>query len=145
MINLNVENFKQEIAGKKIIVMFYRESGCGFCDKAKPIFKSYEGIETGMYELGNSPDAINIEFPIERFPTFYAFDDGKVVNKIEGVPTHSQLNSMFEPKSVKIEEAPLSMLIADECKLIDQIAGIKIHLNNVQAEIKKRKELANVL
>jgi thiol-disulfide isomerase/thioredoxin len=145
MLNLNVENFKQEIADKKIIVMFYRETGCGFCDKAKPIFKSYEGSEIGMYELGNTPDAINMEFPIERFPTFYAFDNGKVVNKLEGVPTHGQLDSMFEAKPIKIEEAPLAMLIADECNLIDKIAVIKAHLNNIQAEIKKRKKLAHAL
>lgn len=145
---LNEGNFKESIAGKKVIVMFYREEGCSFCTQAKPVFAEYaeqSQYECAMYVLGSVPDKVNQEFPIERFPTFYAFDNGQAVNKIEGVPSFEKLDAMFAPKQLKIEEAPLSLLIQDECKLIDQVAAIKIHLNLVQAEIKKRKELAGVL
>lgn len=148
MNQLNESNFKESIAGKKVIVMFYRESGCSFCDQAKPIFKEYaeqSQYDCAMYALGNVPDKINQEFPIERFPTFYAFDNGQAVNKIEGVPSFEKLDAMFAPKKIKIEEAALSILIQDELVLIDQVAAIKMQLNAVQAEIKKRKELAGVL
>ena len=141
---LNELNFKKSIAGKKIIVMFYREEGCSFCDKAKPVFESYEGNEKGMYALGMAPDSINEEFPIERFPTFYAFENGKAVNKLEGVPTHEKLDQMFAPKVIKPEEAPMVMLINDRAILIDKIAELKTHLNNVISEIKKREDLAGL-
>ena len=148
MLKLNEQNFKAEISGKKIVVMFYRESGCSFCDKAKPIFEAYQGNEKGMYALGQVPDSINEEFPIERFPTFYAFEDGKVAGKFEGVPTHEKLDALFKPgetaKPTKIEDFAMPVLVSDELLLIDQIAKLKGHLNAVQAEIKKRRELAGL-
>jgi thioredoxin-like negative regulator of GroEL len=142
---LNETNFKESIAGKKIIVMFYREEGCSFCDKAKPIFESYQGYEKGMYALGYVPDSINEEFPIERFPTFYAFDDGKAVNKIEGVPTHEKLNAMFAPQGLKIENASMEVLLKDESIVMDKIYPLAAHLKAIRAEIARRKEVISGL
>jgi len=137
---LNESNFHESIAGKKVIVMFYRESGCSFCDKAKPIFESYEGNEKGMYSLGQVPDSINEQFPIERFPTFYAFENGKAVNKMEGVPTHEKLDALFNPPVIKIEEAPLEILLKDEMVIIDRIYPLASQLKAIRSEIAKRKE-----
>lgn len=144
MIKLDELNFFESIKDKKIIVMFYREEGCSFCDKAKPVFESYEGNEKGMYALGMAPDSVNEKFPIERFPTFYAFNNGEAVAKLEGVPTHEKLDRMFAPKIIKPEEAPMAMLINDRAILIDKIAELKVHLNNVVYEIKRREDLAGL-
>lgn len=144
MMHLTELNFMKSIQDKKIIVMFYREEGCSFCDKAKPVFESYEGNEKAMYALAMAPDSINEKFPIERFPTFYAFENGKPVNKIEGVPTHEKLDQMFAPKGLRPEQAPMLMLLNDKAVLIDKIAELKMHLNNVISEIKKREDLAGL-
>ena len=87
IIELNEENFKQEVsAQEKILVFFYREKGCSFCAKMKPVVEQYaENNVVGFYKLGAQPDSINEEFPIQRFPTFYAFVDGKAVGIGAGI------------------------------------------------------------
>lgn len=146
MIELNEKNFEEEIKKyPRLLVMFYREAGCSHCDKAKPLFEEYAkeaGHECAMYKLGKTPDSVNAKYPIERFPTFYAFENGVAINSVEG---HSQpFNEMFtkKPKLLKIAEAPLSVLVNDQMNLIDQLSVIKGQLNEVTKEIDRRKNLA---
>ncbi len=155
MIILDEKNFEQEIAHfEKVLVFFYRESGCVFCNKMKPIVESLSmkedlGFVVAKYELGSQPDSINNKYPINRFPTFYAFDKGEVVGKYEGALEEEQLPLVFTPdllpqpsKSIAIEKASLLQLMTDEANLIDQIAPMRSHLAKIQKEISNRKKLA---
>jgi thioredoxin-like negative regulator of GroEL len=149
---LNEENFEKFITEtKKVLVFFYRESGCSFCDKMKPVIDSLvleeKDFLVAKYALAASPDSINQKYPIERFPTYYAFVDGKPVGKQEGAMPMDQLFLTFTPeklppKQVPVEKATMLQLLSDEAILIDQIAPIRLQLSKIQKEIAKRKKLA---
>lgn len=148
MLELNEKNFEEEIKNyPKLLVMFYRESGCIHCDKAKPLFEEYsKNADTAcaMYKLGQKPDSINAKYPVENFPTFYAFQNGEVANSVVG---HTQpFSEMFikKPKIFKVQEAPMSVLVQDQMNLTDQIYNLKAQLNEVTKEINKRRELVGV-
>ncbi len=148
MIKLKEENFIQSVASHaKVLVMFYREKGCSFCDKMKPVFEDLEesGFVKAKYELGDAPDSVT-QGLIERFPTFVAYANGEFVAKQEGVLTPEQLVNTFSPeklpkKAIPLEKATMAQLLIDEAALIDQIYPLKDHLNKIRAEIEKRRNV----
>lgn len=149
MLILNEQNFKEELSKHpQVLVFFYREKGCSFCDKMKPVFEAHNApYVKAKYELGPTPDSVTGGL-IERFPTFVAYAYGEMIAKQEGVLSAEQLDKTFEPeklapKTIAVKDAPLGILLADELKLIDQIYGLKLALNEVQDEIKKRKSVVN--
>jgi thiol-disulfide isomerase/thioredoxin len=152
MLVLNEKNFIDLTAAGKVLVFFYREKGCSFCDDMKPVFEELEGdFLKAKYELGPTPDSITKGL-VESFPTFAAYVDGKLVGVQAGAMPADKIAKTFEngfnekkSEQVPLEKATLMQLIADEAFLIDQIAPIRVHLNAIQAEIKKRKELAGAL
>lgn len=149
MLILNEKNFKEELSKHpQVLVFFYTEKGCSICDKMKPVFKNHNApYVKAMYELGPTPDSITGGL-VERFPTFVAYAYGEMIAKQEGVLSGEQIDNTFNPekippKKIPVKEAPMAILIADEMKLIDQIYGLKLALNEVQAEIQKRKSTVN--
>jgi len=151
MIKLNAENFADTImANPKILVFFYREKGCSFCGKMKPIVAEYEKTNVvGWYELGPQPDSVT-EGLVKNFPTFVAYENGKMVGSQEGAMPLEKLALTFTPeklpaKQVPIVKAKLLELLTEEANLIDSIVPLKAHLLQVQAEIKARRDLANGL
>ena len=149
MLILNEKNFKEELSKHpQVLVFFYREKGCSFCDKMKPVFESHNApYVKAKYELGPTPDSVTGGL-IERFPTFVAYAYGEMIAKQEGVLSGEQLDNTFSPeklapKIIPVKDAPMQILVADEMKLIDQIYGLKLALNEVQAEIQKRKSIVN--
>lgn len=155
MKEITEKTFEAEVLSNEgqVLVMFYRESGCSFCDQMKPVFEQYTidhpEITTVRYKLGQSPDSINKIYPIERFPTFYAFENGKLVGKQEGVMSIEQLHLTFTPdlipkkqpntKQIPIAHAPMIALLEEEANLLDNISKLKQHYLEVKREINKRK------
>jgi len=143
MIELNESNFKDALLeNPKLLVFFYREKGCGHCDKMKPIFQEhsqYADEVCGMYKLGDKPDSIATSELVKSFPTIVSYQNGQILNVKAG--SDVDLKSMFAPKVIPIEEAPLAQLLVDEAALIDAIYPLKSHLLKVQSEIKKRREI----
>jgi len=143
---LNETTFEKALQDNpKLLVFFFREKGCSFCDKMKPIIHELGNEEKDYvlaeYALGTSPDSINAKYPIERFPTLYAFVDGKVVGKQEGSMPKEQVALTFTPEKLPPKQIPITnlsmlQLMTDEANLIDQIAPIRAHLAKVQKEIK---------
>jgi hypothetical protein len=159
IIELNEKNFKEEVSKQdKILVFFYRETGCSFCTKMKPVVAKYaESNVVGMYKLGQAPDSVTEDI-VERFPTFMAYEKGLAVGKQEGSMSIEQLALTFTPDKIQaksqdprqpgpltIETAPLVGLLTEEANLIDQIGPLKEHLTKVRAEIKRRKQLAGII
>jgi len=149
MIELNEKNFKEELAKHpQALVFFYREKGCSFCDKMKPIFESHNApYIKAKYALGAMPDSIT-EGLVERFPTFVAYAYGEKIAKQEGVLTGEQLDNTFNPeaiapKKLSVKEAPMLTLLTDEANLIDQIAPLKRLLKEIRDEIDFRRSLVN--
>lgn len=143
MLVLNEANFKEALKeNPKLLVLFYREKGCSHCDKLKPIFESYsESSEEvcGMYKLGNAPDSIATSDLVQKFPTIVSYLEGKILNVETG--DNVDLSKMFTPKNVPVSQAPLAQLLLDEAALIDAIYPMKLHLEEIQKEIKKRRDL----
>lgn len=143
MLVLNEENFNEALKeNPKLLVLFYREKGCVHCDKMKPIFESYsESSEEicGTYKLGNASDSIATQELVKSFPTIVSYVNGQIINVETGA--NVDLKKMFMPKSVPVSQAPLAQLLADEAALIDAIYPMKLHLEEIQKEIKKRREL----
>lgn len=149
MLELNASNFKQETEKGKVLVFFYREKGCGFCDKMKPVFEELEGdFIKARYAIGQDVDPIAQEFaPV--VPTFAAFIDGKLVGmQLGAMPPEKVIetfnNGFPEKKAVQIPlaKATMQQLLNDEAVLIDQIGPLRSHLAKVQKEIERRKKLA---
>jgi len=142
MLTLNQENFNEALKeNPKLLVLFYREKGCSFCDKMKPIFEAHsESSEEvcGIYKLGNAPDAIATQELVKSFPTLVSYVNGQIMNVEAGA--NVDLKKMFMPKSVPVSQAPLAQLMVDEAALIDAIYPMKLHLEEIQKEIKKRRE-----
>lgn len=149
MIELNEKNFKEELAKHpQALVFFYREKGCSFCDKMKPVFESHNApYVKAKYALGPMPDSVT-EGLVERFPTFVAYAYGEMIAKQEGVLSPEQLDNTFNPdaiapKKLSVKEAPMLTLLTDEANLIDQIMPLKRLLKEIQDEIKMRREVVN--
>jgi thiol-disulfide isomerase/thioredoxin len=153
IIELNEKNFNEYIAKhEKVLVFFYREKGCSFCDKMKPIVDEYalktSDVVVGKYSLGSAPDSIT-EGLVERFPTFVAYVDGLPVGKQEGSMTMQKMADTFNVQQSKneqvipvaVENASYAQLLADKHVIIDQITSLRIHLNKLDAEISKREHL----
>jgi hypothetical protein len=149
MLELNEQNFKEELSKHpQALVFFYREKGCSFCDKMKPVFESHNApYIKAKYALGQAPDSIT-EGLVERFPTFVAYAYGEKIAKQEGVLSGEQLDNTFNPEAIKpkqvsVKQASLAMLLSDEALLLDQIYPLMLSLKEIQAEIKARRELVN--
>lgn len=146
-IELNKENFKEEIAKHQaILVYFYQEKGCRFCDLMKPYMDKYsEENVLGMYKLGDFPDAITKEFcPNQAVPKYWAFVEGQPVGFQSGAMPIEDVVLAFTPdkippKQLPLEKMSLTNLVADEMAMIDAVAPMMSHLKKIQKEIKKRK------
>lgn len=143
MLVLNEANFNEALKeNPKLLVLFYREQGCSHCNIFKPIFKAHsEKSEEicGMYALGNGPDSIATEELVKKFPTIVSYVDGKILNVETGKDV--DLQKMFIPPVIPISQAPIAQLLADESALMDAIYPMKVHLEEIRQEIKKRRDL----
>lgn len=149
MLELNEKNFVESIKEGRVLVFFYRESGCRFCDEMKPVFEELEGdFVKAKYKLGAGPDSVTKDVVV-NFPTFGAYIDGKLVGTQEGAMPADKVAATFEagfiqrkPKQIPLAQASYAQLLTDEAYLIDQIGPMRAHLAKIQKEIEKRKKLA---
>ena len=143
MLELTESNFKDAVQeNPKLLVLFYREKGCSFCDKMKPIFIEHSANSEevcGMYALGNAPDSVATRELVPSFPTVVSYVNGQIVKVERGADVN--LKEMFVPKNVPVEQRPLNQLMVEELALIDAIYPMKKHLLEIQAEIGKRKNV----
>lgn len=147
------KSLKSVIEGKqKALVFFYVEKGCSFCDQMKPIMDELSSEhDVVFYKCGDDlrtakPDSVTKDL-VKAFPTFAAFDQGKLIATQSGGMDAEQVLKTFTPellpkKIKKLSEASMLELLTDEANLIDQIAPMRSHLAKVQAEIAKRKKQA---
>jgi thiol-disulfide isomerase/thioredoxin len=149
MLELNEKNFAENVAEGKTLVFFYRESGCSFCDKAKPVFEELEGdFKKAKYKLGPQADSVTNGL-VFNFPTFGAFVDGKLVGSQEGFMSAEKMAATFEagifqpkPKAIPLEQANSVQLMNDRLHLIDQIGPLRKHLAMIEKEIARREKMA---
>jgi thiol-disulfide isomerase/thioredoxin len=154
MIILDEKNFDNEVlSARRVLVYFYQESGCRFCDMMKPFIKEHSenkdlGFEIAKYAIQINPDEITTRFNLQQtVPAFFAFEDGKLVGEYRGALNFNQIPLVFTPEKLPFRPTPLvklslGQLLNEEALLIDRIAPIREQLGKVQAEISKRRKLA---
>lgn len=147
------KSFKSVIEGRaKVLAFFYVEKGCSYCDQMKPIMDELSNEnDIVFYKCGDDlktakPDSVTGTL-VKAFPTFAAFDGGKLIATQSGGMSAEQVMNTFNPellpkKPKKLEQASMLELLTDEANLIDQIAPLRSHLAKVQKEIEKRKKMA---
>ena len=83
MIELNDENFMEEIKEGKVVVDYYAD-WCGVCKMMKPKVEELAGKETGykffLLNVDKSPKTAE-ELKISNLPTVIVFHDGKEVRR----------------------------------------------------------------
>lgn len=158
MLVLTEKNFKEQIQKyPKVLVMFYRDKGCQFCDITKPEFLSIDeskekDFQCAKYEITQMmelfPDAVMQSLGIKMWPTFVAFENGNAVGFFEGALKADLIPKVFtshllpqkrkHPKSLKLVD--LKVL---EMNLIDQLSELNEYFGMVKVEIERREKLAN--
>ena len=84
----NDDNFKQELAsGKPIVVDFWAE-WCGPCKRLAPIVdelaQEYEGrVLVGKYDVDDAGD-LPVDFGVRNIPTLLFFKGGQLVDRAVG-------------------------------------------------------------
>lgn len=90
MLQLNDNNFDQEISNKKILVDFWAE-WCGPCKKMLPILEEIhnEGLVlVGKLNVDENPVKTN-KYSVQTIPTMVLFDNGQPVYRLVGaMPKH---------------------------------------------------------
>ena len=147
------KSFKDQIkAYNKVLVFFYVEKGCSFCDQMKPIMDELSNEnDIFFYKCGDDlktakPDSVTGKF-VKSFPTFAAYEGGELIATQAGGMSAEQVMMTFTPdllpkKQKSLAQATMLELLTDEANLIDQIAPLRSHLAKVQKEMEKRKKQA---
>lgn len=85
---LNDSNFKEEIKGKKIVVVDFWAAWCGPCQMFASIFESFAKENQDVFCIKvNVDDAPNIskEYSVMSIPTVILIKNGEVKEKMVGV------------------------------------------------------------
>lgn len=100
------EQFEAEVlkSDKPVLVKFYVEKGCKFCDQYSPIFSAFEQahpeikcVEIGKPELKSPLDALMAKYnPKDSYPMTLSFSEGQLVGKAGGIQQEEQLLALFK-------------------------------------------------
>jgi len=94
------KTFEQEVidAGDSVLVDFWAD-WCGPCHAISPVIEKlaseYQGrLRVAKVNVDENPEA-PVRFGIRSIPTMILFKDGELKEKVVGVQTKSQLNSLI--------------------------------------------------
>ena len=136
IVKVNDSNFENEVLkSKKPVILDITSTSCPPCLIMIPtligIAKNYPDIKiatVGIDEPGI--DNIKASLPIQAFPTFFLFKDGKVVNQLVGVVKEEELFAAMQytpskkaaaKSSKKSKNSPRNLV----CKTNGQFNGLK--------------------
>jgi thioredoxin-like negative regulator of GroEL len=149
---LTKENFDSEIIGcdRPVLVKFYSEVGCGYCDKFKPIYEKFAETHPnikccafGVPTLGTPKNEVHAKFEIKAYPTIICIIDGKLIKKEEGGLSVKQMEDMTKTlQNISLEElteAKLDLDIELSTKR-KEMYGIEKSISAVIEEFKRRGE-----
>lgn len=97
-VNFTTATFdKNVLKSNKLVVVDFWATWCGPCRMAAPIVKSMADKYNGKAVIGkldvDKNQEISNRYKVTAIPTILFFKNGKVVDKIVGLPTKEQLDS----------------------------------------------------
>ena len=96
----NDENFKEELAsGKPLVVDFWAE-GCGPCKRLAPIVEelaeAYQGrVLIGKYDVDEAGD-LPVDYGVRNIPTLLFFKGGQLVDRAVGAMPREALAAKID-------------------------------------------------
>ena|SRR3989338_3744440 len=104
MLELNKNNFEEEIKNNKIIIIDNWAIWCGPCKAMSPIFeelsKEMKDIKFAKLNVDDNTD-IATKLGVMSIPTFIVFKNGKEVDRFSGSRPKSDLKAKLEAASKK--------------------------------------------
>lgn len=150
MSDLNINNFEQEVlkSDKPVLVRFGVDTGCGYCDKYKPVFEAFEKkhpeikcITVSKPTLRDSQSELEGEYDVKSYPTTIAFLNGEMTGKVSGIKKESELLELFKTmQNVSIEELLTTQADLEEQRAKEKKALLmtNITLSKINAELERR-------
>ena len=149
------EQFEQEVlkSDKPVLLKFFVEQGCGFCDKFNPVFEAFAAkhpeikcVEMGKATLRTEPNDIEKKYDIKAYPATISFVDGVFNDKKTGMLTEEQMIDMVETLDTMPESKLMGLKIDfqievanNEKKLFDSQKALK----NIVEAVERRKNPCN--
>ena len=96
----NIEEFK-EVIMKKSVVMIHK-TNCPFCEKAEPWMEELarENPEATIATVNKDDIAKVLDvFQVKMYPTFVAFNEGKVIDMFYGDTQEEKVKSFVQANS----------------------------------------------
>lgn len=93
----NIDEFKEAIMKKSVIMI--HKTNCPFCEKAEPWMEelSIKHPEATIATVNKDDIAKVLDvFQVKMYPTFVAFDEGKVIDMFYGDTQEEKVKSFVE-------------------------------------------------
>ena len=98
MIELNMQNFEQEVKSGKVVIDFWAP-WCGPCRMQAPILEELAQDRPDIKVCKVNVDnefALAQAFSIQSIPTLVIYSDGKPVNKVVGLHSKEDIEDLFD-------------------------------------------------
>ena len=93
-LHLTQQNFKQTIEGGGVVLVDFWAGWCSPCRMIAPIVEEVAAELEGRAKVGkvnvDEEEELSREFSIMSIPTLIVFKDGKLVDKMVGVPQNAR-------------------------------------------------------
>jgi len=150
MLEITTENFEAEVlkSDKPVLLKFYLQSGCAFCDRYAPAFAAFaeahpeiKCVAAGKESIKSPQTELEARLGVERYPTTVSFVAGKSVRKETGALDEAKLLAMTKTLSnmgdAELVGVKLDLDVAAAQKR-RELYGIEVSLAEVQAELSSR-------